>query len=1042
MNHHSRKTSGQDLDLSALRAGLDGRTGPRFWRGLEELADTEAFRQYLHREFPEQASEWTDASSRRNFLRLMGASLALAGVGLGAPGCDYATAPLEKILPYVKQPENVVPGKALKYATAVSVGGVATGVVAESHTGRPTMLEGNEAHPESLGSIDPLSQASLLTLYDPDRSQVILRRRGISSYEAFLLAAVDALDAARKRGRGAAVRVLTETVTSPTLARQIRALLKEFPGAKWHQYEPAAPHSARAGARRAFGRDATPYYHVARADVILALDADFLAALPGNLRVAREYASRRSPATPGPGMNRLYAVEPAPTVTGTSADHRLRLRAQDVAPLTLALAKQLGVPGLPDAPAAPAVAAHDRWIKALAKDLTAHKGSSLVVAGDGQPAYVHALAHSINQALGNVGKTVVYIEPVEAEPADQLASIAELCGAMKAGEVEVLLVLGGNPAYAAPPDLGFAEGLKKVGFKGRLGLYDDETSDLCDWHVNEAHELETWGDVRAADGTATVQQPLIAPLFGGVSASELLAALLRDPDRSGYEIVRSTWRALAPKGRDFEAFWQTALHEGVVPDTKAKAVDVTVKADLGAPPLAWSGTGVELVFRPDPTVWDGRFANNGWLQELPKPLSKVVWDNAAFMSKATAEKLGVGDTEETRGHDVVEIDLNGRKLQAPVFRLPGHADDSVTLHLGHGRTRTGRVGTGVGFDAGVLRTSDAMLFAHGAAVRPTGTSVRLATTQMHHSLEGRDLYREAPVSHYHKAAADGHSFQHFGEHLGQSHAPAPDQTIIPKEQPDARPGANDYQWGMVIDLNTCTGCSACVLACVAENNIPVVGKKEVLNSREMHWIEVDRYFYSAEGSDDDPKVYHQPRTCMHCEKAPCEVVCPVAATLHDAEGLNLMVYNRCVGTRYCANNCPYKVRRFNFLQYADLKSPTLALLNNPDVTVRARGVMEKCTFCVQRINEARYAAELDGDRRIRDHEVTPACAAACPTRTIVFGDLSDTGSDVSKLKADPRKYDMLAELNTRPRLSYLAKLRNPNPEIEPETASETEPKHG
>jgi MoCo/4Fe-4S cofactor protein with predicted Tat translocation signal len=1023
MSMHSRKTSGQDLDLSALRAKLDGQTGPRFWRGLEELADTEAFRQYIQREFPEQASEWTDPSSRRNFLRLMGASLALAGVGLGVSGCDYATAPLEKIVPYVKQPENIVPGKPLRYATAVSLGGFATGVLAESHTGRPTMLEGNELHPDSLGSIDPLSQASLLALYDPDRSQVILRRRGISTFEAFLLAAVTALEPHRKgkgTGTGARVRILTETVTSPTLARQIRALQTDFPEAKWHQYEPVAPHAARAGAKWAFGRDATPQYHVAEADVILALDSDFLAAGPGFLRHARAYAARRQPE----GMNRLYAVEPTVSVTGSSADHRFRMRAQEVPALAYTLAHRLGVAGVPEPPKLAAESAG--WVDALVKDLGAHHGSSLVIVGDGQPSYVHSLAHAINETLGNVGKTVVYTEPVEAEPVDQVASITDLCREMKAGDV--LFILGGNPAYTVPPDLGFAEGLAKVGFKARLGLYEDETSALCDWHVPEAHELETWGDVRGSDGTATIQQPLIAPLFGGRSAVELLASLLKHPERSGYEVVRSTWRARAPKGQDFETFWQKALHDGVVPETRAKTVQVTVKADLNLGSVGSATSDLEVVFRPDPTIWDGRFANNGWLQELPKPLTKIVWDNAALLSPQTAKQLRVSVSETTRGHNLIELNVNGRTVEAPVFILPGQADGSITLHLGYGRLKTGRVGTGAGFDAGRLRTSDAMLFVPGVDVKPTGRSTRLATTQMHHSLEGRDLYREGTVGEYQKTPD-------FARHHPHAHAetPAPDQTLIPKEAPDFKPGANDYQWAMVIDLNACTGCSACVLACVAENNIPVVGKSEVLNSREMHWIEVDRYF---DGTVDEPQVYHQPRTCMHCEKAPCEVVCPVAATLHDHEGLNLMVYNRCVGTRYCANNCPYKVRRFNFFQYADLKNSSLALLNNPDVTVRARGVMEKCTYCVQRINEARYTAELDGNRRIKDGEVTPACAAACPTRAIVFGNQSDPDAAVSRLKTDPRRYDMLAELNVRPRTSYLAKLRNPNPDIQGET---TEP---
>jgi molybdopterin-containing oxidoreductase family iron-sulfur binding subunit len=1033
MSIHSRKTGGQTLDLAALRARLDGQTGPRFWRGLEELAGTPEFERFLHREFPEQASEWSDPTSRRNFLRLMGASLALAGVGLA--GCDTGSTPPEKILPYVRQPEQLVLGRPLHYATAVTLGGVATGVVAETHEGRPTMLEGNEKHPDSLGAIDPLTQASLLGLYDPDRSQVVMKGKGISTFDSFLFAAVNALDAQRPK-QGAGLQVLTETVTSPSLARQIRALLKEFPKARWRQYEPAAPHSARAGARLAFGRDVAPQYHLEHADVILALDADFLATGPGHLRMARAFGGRRGPSADGPGMSRLYAVEPTVTVTGSTADHRLRLRSQEVAAFATALARTLGVAGVPEPPKVAAVEANGRWLDAAAKDLQAHKGRAVVIAGDGQPAYVHALAHAVNAALGSVGKDkpVTYTEPVEAEPADQPEALAELCKAMADGEVDALIVLGGNLAYTAPADSGFAEGLKKVKFKARLGLYEDETSALCDWHIPQAHELETWGDARATDGTATVQQPLIAPLFGGRSAIELVAALLKHPDRTGHEIVRATWRERAPQGQDFEKFWRTAVHEGVVPDSAAKVVEVAPKADLGAPPPApaepASGT-LEAIFRPDPSVWDGRYTNNGWLQELPRPLTKLVWDNAAIISLATAERLGVSSSETTRECDVVALTFDRRTIEAPVWVLPGQADGVVTLHLGYGRGRTGRVGTGTGFNANALRTAATATVAPNVSVRKTGRTVRLASTQLHRSLEGRDLYRVGTLAEY-KEHND------FAQHQSHAHPPERDQTLIPAEAPDYVPGANDYQWGMVVDLNSCTGCGHCVLACVAENNIPVVGKEEVLNQREMHWLEVDQYF---EGRPDDPSgFYHQPRLCMHCEKAPCEVVCPVAATLHDTEGLNVMVYNRCVGTRYCSNNCPYKVRHFNFLQYSDLRTPSLALLNNPDVTVRARGVMEKCSYCVQRINQARYQSELEG-RRIRDGEIVTACQAACPTRAITFGDTADPDTAVSKLKKDPRNYGMLAELNTRPRTTYLAKVRNVNPEI-PTGTEKTEPRHG
>ena len=1016
MNTHTRKTSG--LDLRALRAKVEGRTGPRYWRSLEELAETEEFAHYLHREFPEQASEWSDPTSRRNFLRLMGASLALAGVGLS--GCDSDLQNNEKILPYVRQPENLVQGKPLFYATAASVGGFGTGVVAETHEGRPTMLSGNEAHPDSLGAIDPQTQAALLGLYDPDRSQVVMKGRVIGTFDSFLLAALDA----QREGRGGRLRLLTGTVTSPSLARQVRALVEEFPGAKWHQFDPAGPHAARRGLKQAFGgRDLSARYHLDRADVVLALDADFLSGGPGALRYAREFARRREPEKVGSEMrmNRLYAVEPTMTVTGANADHRLPLKAQDVLPFALALARKLGVAGAAEPTASEAVNTHGLFLDALARDLQKNKGKSLILAGPNQPPYVHALAAAMNHALGNDGNkgTVAYIKAVEAEPVDQLASFEDLCKAMDRGEVDALFILGGNPAYTAPADSGFAAGLKTVKFKAHLGLYEDETSALCDWHVPEAHELETWGDVRGSDGTATIQQPLIAPLYGGRSAVELIAALLRHPSRGGYEIVRETWKALAPKGQEFETFWKTSVHEGVVADSAFKAETLTPGTDLGAPPSWADSNGLEVVFRPDPAVYDGRFNNNGWLQELPRPITKLTWENAALMSLATAENRGV------TGGDVVELSYGGHKVEAPVMIMPGHADGSVTVHFGYGRTRTGRVGTGAGFNAFALWSLGAPGFGTGLGLRPTGATRRLATTQMHRNVadeaEKRGLVRSATLAGF-VAHPD---FAHHGEN---AHTPHRDETLYRDDFSPKNPIDPDYQWGMVINLNTCTGCASCVLACQAENNIAVVGKEQVLASREMHWIEVDTYFG---GAPDAPEVYHQPRTCMHCENAPCEVVCPVAATVHDHEGLNLMVYNRCVGTRYCSNNCPYKVRHFNFLQYADLRTPSLALLNNPDVTVRARGVMEKCTYCVQRIQEGRYTAEKE-KRPIKDGEVVTACQSACPTRAITFGDVSDPDSAVSQLKKSDRNYGMLAELNTRPRTTYLAKLWNPNPELETE----------
>jgi molybdopterin-containing oxidoreductase family iron-sulfur binding subunit len=998
-------------------------TGPRYWRSLDELAESEEFARAVQREFPERASEWLEsgAAGRREFLRLMGASLALAGVGGGLSGCGYNDPP-EKILPYVRQPERLVLGESLLYATAVSLDGVGTGVLAESHEGRPTMLEGNPDHPDSLGAIDPFTQAALLGLYDPDRSQVVMRGKLISTFDSFLGAAIPALDAQREK-QGAGLRVLTTTITSPTLARQMRALRKEFPKATWHQYDPAAPHAEKAGLKLALGRDVSVRRDLAKADVVLAIDSDFLAAGGNRLADARGYGDRRDPGPSKSGMNRLYSVEPTLTITGSSADHRLALKAAEVLPFTLELARRLGLSNIPAAPAAPS-GAPSRFFDALVQDLNGRKGRSLVVAGPGQPAYLHALVARINHHLGNEGEggTVVYAEPIEAEPSDQITSLAALARAMADGSVEVLLILGGNPVYNAPAELRFADGLKKVPFTARLGLYDDETSELCGWHVPEAHELETWGDVRGRDGTTSIQQPLIAPLYDGVSAIELIAAVLRSPGREGLEIVRDAWREKAPAGQDFETFWKTSVHAGVVAGTAAAVVKATPKDDLGPPPAAPAVEGYELVFRPDPTVYDGRFANNGWLQELPKPLTKLTWENAALMSLATAEKLGAADG------DLVEIVAEGRRVEAPVVVLPGHAVGSVTLTFGYGRRRAGRVGKAIGYNAFALWTSAAPGFAAGASVRRTGSSVRLATTQAHQAVdwtlqgeaaEERGIVRVGTQAEFARTP----DFAQHGEH---AHTPGREDTLYTDDVTPRDLAEPDYQWGLTVDLSRCTGCSACVLSCQAENNIPVVGKEQVLRSREMHWMQVDRYY---EGDPSEPAVHHQPRMCMHCEKAPCELVCPVAATVHDHEGLNLMVYNRCVGTRYCSNNCPYKVRHFNFLQYADLRNPTLAAVHNPDVSVRARGVMEKCTYCVQRISEARQEAEKRGERIPRD-AVKTACQTACPTRAIAFGDTSDPGSTVARLKAGPRNYGMLAMLNTRPRTSYLAKLRNPNPDLE------------
>jgi MoCo/4Fe-4S cofactor protein with predicted Tat translocation signal len=991
-------------DLASLRKGLSRLGGRRYWRSLEELSASPAFIELLKREFPAQAAEWNDPAGRRSFLQLMGASLALAGV----VGCTRQ--PEEKIVPYVHAPEELVPGRPLYFATALTEGGFAQGVLVESHMGRPTKVEGNPEHPASRGATDVFGQAAVLGLYDPDRAQTLRELGETRPWDSFVSTLSAALDAQRPI-QGDGLRVLTETVTSPTLAAQLEELLAELPKARWHQYEPSAPDNARAGAVLAFGEPVGIRHHLETADVILSLEADFVSEGPARLAAIRDFASRRRPDAVA-GMNRLYVVESTPSLTGAAADHRLPLASAQIEGFCRALAVRLG---LDVAAPAGATAFSESWLSALARDLMAHRGSGVVMAGESQPPAVHALCHAINEHLGNVGRTVSYTEPVEARSSDQAASLAELAEDMASGKVDLLVILGGNPVFDAPADSGFVEGLRKVALRVRHGLYDDETSAECHWLVPATHPLESWGDARAFDGTVTLQQPLIAPLYEGKSAHELLATLGSRPGRSGYDIVREHWKKRLPGG-DFEKRWRRAVHDGFWADTGSpeKKVSVQLSEWAQAPSPAPAVSGLELTFRLDPTIGDGRHANNGWLQELPKPLTKLTWDNALLVGPKTAAELGIATPRvESDGSitELVELTFEGRTLTLPAWVLPGQADSTVTVHLGYGRSRAGRVGNGVGVNAYPLRTRKTRWFGAGAQVKRTGRTTRLACTQDHWSMEGRHLMRSAGLDEY---KADPSLFQEQGE------SPSPGDTLYPAYP---YPG---HAWGMAIDLGACVGCNACVVACQAENNIPVVGKDQVARGREMHWIRLDRYF---EGDLERPSVHHQPVPCMQCENAPCELVCPVAATSHSDEGLNDMVYNRCVGTRYCSNNCPYKVRRFNFLLYQDWQTPSLKLQRNPDVTVRSRGVMEKCTYCVQRINQARIQAGDEG-REIRDGEIRTACQAACPAQAIYFGDQNDPKSVVSQRKAEPRNYGLLAELNTRPRTTYLAAVKNKNPEID------------
>jgi molybdopterin-containing oxidoreductase family iron-sulfur binding subunit len=690
-------------------------------------------------------------------------------------------------------------------------------------------------------------------------------------------------------------------------------------------------------------------------------------------------------------LNRMYVVEPAPSPTGGMADHRIVLRASEIE----AFAGELNTA------VSGGASGKFKEVAAIARDLQAHRGACVVVAGPNQPPNVHALAHAMNQTLGNVGKTVIYTDPIEGNPVDQRQSLAELAADMNSGKVDSLVILGGNPAYAAPADLNFAEGLKKVNFRFYLSLFSDETAALVNWHVPGVHYLESWSDVRGYDGTVSFVQPLIAPLYGGKSAHEVIATLAGQPEKTSHELVQENWQNQS----NFDIFWQKALHDGVVPNTALPAINVTAKAPAGGQSAQLQG--LEIMIRPDPTIFDGSWANNGWLQELPKPQNKMTWDNAAWVSPSTAQKLNL-NTE-----DMVELKYQGRSVTAPVFIMPGHANDSVTVHLGYGRTHAGHVGDGVGFNAYLLRTSTAPDGGVGLEAQKASGHYPFATTQHTQTMEGRDLVRVATLDEYKKDPQ-------FVD-AREEGKPIPQYMTL---YPDYR--YQGYKWGMSIDLNACVGCGACMVACQAENNIPVVGKIEVARGRHMNWIRVDRYF---KGNWDNPELYYQPVPCMHCENAPCELVCPVAATVHSGDGLNQMVYNRCVGTRYCSNNCPYKVRRFNFLLYSDWYTESLKGVRNPNVTVRSRGVMEKCTYCIQRISAVKIQSEKE-NRRIADGEITPACAQSCPAQAIVFGDINDPKSRVAQMKAQARNYSLLEELNTRPRTTYLGRLRNPNSEIE------------
>jgi molybdopterin-containing oxidoreductase family iron-sulfur binding subunit len=958
--------------------------GEGLWRGLEEPAGE------------------PDGLSRRQVLG--GSLLGLCGL---AAGCNWLPQETRDMAPLTRDQPELVPGRPLVFATGVSRNGHAVGVLVRSSMGHPIKVEGNPAHPSSLGATDIFCQVEIDRLYDPDRSQGVRRGGHVSTWADLSAALGPALDRLRGR-RGAGLAILTGEITSPLLGRQLTALLAALPGARWYRHEPVGREQAEAGARIAYGEPLRAVYRLDGADVIVALDSDFLFDTPGRLAYARQLADRRRlwDQDPRPGsMNRLYVVEPFPSITGQNADHRLRLRRSEVAAFAVALGRELGAAnpaGAGGAPAAdPPGGQAGRWLAALAGDLRQRAGRSAIIVGEAQPPAVHALGHAINEHLGNLGQTVLLQPPGETPHGDLAAITAEL----RAGHVEMLLVLGSNPGYTAPADLRFAEAVAHARVAVHHGLYADETAALCGWHVGALHELESWSDLRGHDGTAGLLQPLIAPLYQGRSAHELLGLVAGDPLRTDLERLRESW-----KGLD-EASWRRALERGVIdgtaaPERRAKVRRAEVEAALGrlAGPeraAAPGGGSLELVFTPDVTVWDGRYANVGRLQELAKPVSQITWDNAICVSPGTATRLGL------KSEALVALAVAERTITGPLLVQPGQADDSVVVSLGYGRPRAGRHGDGLGLDAYTLRRAAALWVEPGARLRQASGTHRLARTQYHQRTEGRDMVLEGLRVKEELRPARG--------------APG----VVPRYSLYPEVAYTGRQWGMVIDLTTCIGCNACNVACQEENNIAVVGRKETLNMREMYWIRIDRYY---KGDAADPEILTQPVPCMHCEKAPCEVVCPTGATQHSADGLNEMTYNRCVGTRYCSNNCPYKVRRFNFYHYHDATTPVLKLARNPEVTVRSRGVIEKCTYCVQRIRNAEIQAAVTG-QPIAEGSLQTACQQVCPTHAIVFGDLSRKDSQVSRLRALPRRYDLMADLNTRPRTSYLTRLRNKNPAL-------------
>ncbi len=998
-----------------------------YWRSLNELAQNEEYRKFAEREFPENATELKDGVSRRNFLQIMGASVALAGLA----SCRK---PVQKILPFTRQPEHLVPGIPLYYASSLPFRGSLSGVVVETNEGRPTKIEGNDLHPGSKGRTNTRQQAAILELYDQDRSRKVRRNGEDSSWSDFVNFCSEHFSDTNRR-----VAFISEANSSPALDRLRNAALNRFPNAQWVTYEPFNEESLYSGIGLAFGRRLRPLYHFDKSKVTVSLDDDFMQHSDNDVAYIGEFARSRSVSSPDSQPSRLYVAESNYSLTGSNADHRLRIKSSEIPGFTFALAARLSesLSGLDAFSGYRNEYSDHGWISVLAEELLRNRGESIVTAGAGHDTPVHAAVAAINLALGNAGHTVEYLEVPYIAQNDQNDALRDLAGEMRTGNYDTVVLIGTNPVYTAPADLDFTGALDHVSEKIHLSLHYDETSRAGTWHIPRAHPLETWGDGHSYNGIRSVIQPMIQPLFGGKSETEFLNTVVNGEDAGGHDLIRETWQDLLPSA--FESSWNEVLHDGLQKNTRYSSVDVSLVTGFAAEaaeflgrPMEHSIDAVELVIQPDPKLHDGRFANNGWLQELPDPMTKITWDNVALLSPNTAERFGLPPARKFGDPDqqVIRITTQtGAQVEIAAWVLPGHADNSITIYTGYGRRKIGRVADQVGVDIYPLRSSDNSLFITNVNVESAGRTYVIASTQDHHSLEGRPHIQDADLDYYRQNPTFAQDAVYVpGTFGGEREHPV--SLFSDKEWPDHEP-----QWGMAIDLNSCIGCGVCTIACQAENNIPVIGKREVRRGREMHWIRTDRYF---KGDDHgNPKVMHQPVPCMHCDNAPCEQVCPVAATTHSNDGLNQMTYNRCIGTRYCANNCPFKVRRFNFFNYSKEYLTTgddpeiIQMAMNPDVTVRFRGVMEKCTYCVQRISRAKIDTKNKTGDSIKppDGTVVTACQQACPANAISFGDISDENSIVSIEKSKDRNYLMLEELNIRPRTSYLAKIRNPNRDV-------------